>query len=563
MNTCLPLHLGGRSPERIAVFRSALGLAAVAVMLSVFGCNGSSGVADSHDQHRVGRARTRITDELLHHAIDALYRQEEFDSGEMLQRTMDRLDQWVREQKPIPGWTPDPMIATLPDPLRELPVVANLGKLEFHRSDGTLFQEAVWLRDVSNWARGEDVEDVARAKSLFDWTVRNIQLEWDQAAGPAGSRIVQVPWETLLQGRGTALERAWVFILLARQQGLDAALLALPGPDSSAKDSIKPWLIGVLSEGEVYLLDPDLGVPIPGPDGIRLDDDGRLEVQPATLNQVVADESLLRKLDLDEGHPYSVNAKQLSGGVVALLEASPAYLEQRMAMVESRLTGEEKMVLTVDPSGQAQRFQRSPHVADARLWTMPYEVVQQRMRLGPQVARWQLVSLMPFRVGQSPALWKGRILHLKGNFSGEPNATVYYQLARPSDRELASADIPNELAMMYQQAKQNASYWLGLIAYDQENYRSATDYLSNRTLEAVENNPWTRGAHYNLGRIYEADRQYDKALTEYRTKSPSPDRHGNLLRARWLEGLVAPSQTEGSDQERKKGNTPAESSAAN
>jgi tetratricopeptide (TPR) repeat protein len=109
---------------------------------------------------------------------------------------------------------------------------------------------------------------------------------------------------------------------------------------------------------------------------------------------------------------------------------------------------------------------------------------------------------------------------------------------------VAAAEIDQQLKQIYLQGKQNASYWLGLIAYEQRNYRSAIDYLANRTLESSEHGPWTRGAHYNLGRVYEADRQYDKALAEYRTKTPSPDHHGNLLRARWLESQVGPRQAE-------------------
>ena len=66
------------------------------------------------------------------------------------------------------------------------------------------------------------IDDLERAKNLFDWTVRNIQLEPDDP-----NRIPQFPWETLLFGRGTATERAWVFILLLRQLDIDAAVLAV------------------------------------------------------------------------------------------------------------------------------------------------------------------------------------------------------------------------------------------------------------------------------------------------------------------------------------------------
>ena len=66
-------------------------------------------------------------------------------------------------------------------------------------------QEAIWLRDISRWAHGDGFDDVSRATALFDWTVRNIQLEADEDSMP------RRPWQTLLFGRGTAEQRAWVF----------------------------------------------------------------------------------------------------------------------------------------------------------------------------------------------------------------------------------------------------------------------------------------------------------------------------------------------------------------
>ena len=43
------------------------------------------------------------------------------------------------------------------------------------------------------------------------------------------------------------------------------------------------------------------------------------------------------------------------------------------------------------------------------------------------------------------------------------------------------------------------------------------------------------GARYNLGRVYEAEGQIDKAVESYRLNSGAPDGHGNLLRALWLQ----------------------------
>ncbi len=141
---------------------------------------------------------------------------------EMLRQIVDRLNQWIRPEKPPADWQADPMLSELPKPLADLPQVKNLGLMEFSRFDGYALQEAAWLRDVSRWARGEKLDDLERAESLFDWVVRNIQVEADSP-----NRIPLFPWETLFFGRGTARERAWVYILLLRQMDIDAALLAI------------------------------------------------------------------------------------------------------------------------------------------------------------------------------------------------------------------------------------------------------------------------------------------------------------------------------------------------
>ena len=51
----------------------------------------------------------------------------------------------------------------------------------FAEREGRLLEEAVWLRDISQWARGEQLSsDADVATALFDWTVRNVQLDAGQ-----------------------------------------------------------------------------------------------------------------------------------------------------------------------------------------------------------------------------------------------------------------------------------------------------------------------------------------------------------------------------------------------
>ena len=556
--------------------RSTLGrlLTGLALLLPVAGCGGctDSSVPVGQGETSDAQMASQYKEELFAYAIDNLNRLEDINSPTMLQQIVDRLNQWAQTQKAPADWTLDPLLAALPQDIQELPAIKSLDKLEFASFDGLTLQEAIWLRDLSNWARGKQLDDLSRARRLFDWTVRNIQLDPGlYEPGMAGNdRVGQMPWETLLFGEGTAMDRAWVFLLLARQQGLDAALLGLGDPTDPAANPPHPWVVAVLVEGKLYLFDPVAGLPIPAAEGVRLDAQGQLDIQPATLAEVVADPTLLRRMDVDVEDKYPVVAEDL-GRVVALIEASPMYLSRRARLVESHLAGKQKVVLTAAPTAQAERWKAQPHVTGASLWTVPFATIFQQTHLSAVQVRQRIAMLAPFQVGAQPALWKGRVLHLKGNFDGERSATYYYQAARPSNEQLlangkAQADRYFEMGRQvnknmseeqirslatqnaqaetafFIRAKEDASFWLGLIAFESGNYRSAIDYFATRTLQAWQDGPWTHAAKYNLARTYEASGQPDIAIQWYKIDSNSPTLFGNLLRARWLKELQPASE---------------------
>lgn len=499
--------------------------------------------------------------ELLSYAIDNLNRLEEFDSAEVLQeiirrlnpspqdaaalherdpllaawpepemlrQIIDRLNQWVRTQQPPTDWKLDPMAAALAKPWSDLPQIKELGSMEFSRFDGYSLQEAVWLRDVSRWARGEALDDLERSRSLFDWTIRNIQLDADRPG-----RVAQFPWETLLYGHGTATERAWVFMLLARQLGIDAAMLGFDEKAADGKPSVRPWCVGVLIEGNVYLFDPLLGLPIPGPDGVSQGETGRLILRPATLAQVLADEKLLRRLDANETHKYPVKASDLKH-VVVMLEASPMYLAKRMKFLESRLVGPQKMILSIAPSQLAAQW-NSAHLTDVRLWLWPYETIVRRSHLDRKEQQMMLASMLSFYAMPSAPLRRGRALYLKGKLVGDDSAIAFYQQARPSNQELSASSAHPMEKLVYRRGKQDASYWSGLIAFQRGNFPTAIDYFANRTLLATPNGPWSEGARYNLGRSFEAIGDAERAILQYESDADSPGYLGELLRAKWLK----------------------------
>ena len=290
----------------------------------------------------------------------------------------------------------------------------------------------------------------------------------------------------------------------------------------------------MLVEGQAYLFDPLLGLPIPAPDGVKFDEAGQLVIQPATLAQAADDEKVLRQLDADKTHVYGVKARELKR-VVVMLEASPSYLARRMKLLESQLAGEQKMVLTASPAAEASRWKTLAHVAEVRLWPEPFETLKRRSHLDRQSVQAQLALLLPFYGIPSAPLRHGRILHLKGKFVGDDGAIHFYQLARPSNAELSASSAHPLEKFVYLRGKQNASYWSGLIAYQRANYPAAADYFARRTLEPMPDGPWTEGARYNLARTFEAAGDTERAILLYASSVDSRGYLGALLRANWLK----------------------------
>lgn len=525
---------------------------------------------------------------LFDSVADNLNRVEEFDTGQVLRQICDRLNQWYLQDKPQIDWQPDPMVANLPEEYRNLLAVKLLDSTQYRLPDDAWFLlEAVWLRDISNQARGDQFEDLAVALRLFDWTVRNIQLDPD----PRGDDelVRHRPFEALLYGRATAEERAWVFTLLARQQGLDVVQLALA--DKQGKPP-RWWLSALVSNDQLYLFDDRLGLPIPGPEGQGV----------ATLAQVVADAGLLRRLDLDEKRPYPVQAADLSR-VVAYIEGSPTDLSRRMALVEARLSGKQKMMLTSPSHKLAEHVKKLPHVSETRLWPLPFEVAHWQANLtstGIRLANRDMYlfqtlptvvtgsSRQPLRDQRGrvafqpqPTLLTGRALHFKGQYDGLQGAKAFYLSARPTDdiinefklpanveREMRLEDLPRLEAsqiVAMRRAKQNATYWLGLIHFEQKHTNEAIDFLGKRTLEANPNGLWAAGARFNLARLYEDNGQPEKAAELYAGDTKSPQSHGNQLRARWLKESLAAKPSEGQPAESaqpKENSAPTETKSA-
>jgi tetratricopeptide (TPR) repeat protein len=474
-----------------------------------------------------------------------------------LQQIVERANQWVRSQPPADKkWQAEPMIADVPNDLRSAKGVAeaiapeNLRQGNFADWEGRLLAQAVWCRDIAQWARGSATSDADVAAALFDWTVRNVQLD-----RPGQEVTIHHPWQALMYGHGSAAHRAWVFVELCRQQRIDAVVLRPAGVDPATA----PLFVGVLAGDQVHLFDPQLGLPLPGKEGAV-----------GTLAELMADDAAIRQLDLEGQYTYPATAEQLKQ-LEAFIVASPLQLARRSELLENALEGEDFVKLTASPKALAQRLAKHPEFKSLKLWSQPFQAIADEWSL-PQIEAdpEKRIPAQPYRqmavaefapFAETPLLWKARLLHFQGNKDvraaerGDPLAEdrpghqqavkMYLDPSiRPSNATLAKQETDKRLVGAA--GKADASYWLGLLSYDRGNYEVALTWFGDRTLEVDENGRWADGARYNLARTHEALGHFEEAvkLLESDPKD-APQRAGNLLRARRLAEKAAAAKTAG------------------
>ena len=376
---------------------------------------------------------------------------------------LDWLNQWLRGQSI--EWKPDPMAAAAAKQFPAVPELGDLDSMEFTSFDGYALQEASWLRDLSHWARGDVLNELERAKTLFDWTVRNIQLEPDQEGW-----IPQFPWEVLLFGRGTAVERAWVYVLLLRQLDIDAAVLAVEteaghpgvplakpvpaprrgtaGPEAIASPACGRGAWACSSRAKSTCSIPCWVCRSPARTASRAAATGNWRSSRPRLPRSLADDGLLRQMDVGESHPYPFKASDLKR-LVVLLEASPQSLTRRMKTLESRLTGDRHMVLTTAPrrgpgDGRPCQWRRATHrdaIMAASLRhppaapTLPWRDVQARLLatvpffMPPLIATDRAKTPAPLYCGAC-SICAAKLVPSK---LGNESAMYYYNMARPSE----------------------------------------------------------------------------------------------------------------------------------
>lgn len=549
--------------------------------------------ADAPGASSSGSAAVAPQQDYFRAAWDHLARLDDFDPKQGMVQTAYYLNRWVERTEAAAAWQPTPRIEQLPADLRGIAPLRELDKRQFTVDDVRYLREASWARSISKWvaARPDDPEfatwlkqleadrgeahayELSLAERLFDWTVRNIQLDAlppfpGEAAGPEASAANAAPgaapwqqatpgpgytahpWQTLLYGRGDAWQRARVFILLCRQQQIDAVMLAFDDPKSKPRP--QPWLPAVSIDDQLYLFDTQLGLAIRGPGEIGI----------ATLAQVLQNPGLLRTLDVVGDVSYAAADADLTQ-LVALLDASPEALSYRIQAFQQESATGEPLFVSVPVDELAQRLQRHAGITAIQLWHTPFQTWvyrdarQRRSREDPEIKRQLMFDEMIF--DSMHPLVQGRVQYFRGNFektTEREGAKGYFVEARIPDVQIKQIETSpeiqaglgivrgreNDLEWQFRLqmtkvlvigVKHTATYWLGITHYDTGRFETAIDWLQQRTLETPDENQWKPGARYNLSRTYEAMGDLETARKTL-LRDDSPQRHGNLLRARYL-----------------------------
>ena len=548
-------------------------------------------------------------------AMEFLNTLDQYHPAEVRAQITTNMQDWSRKEQASVDWFADPMFSRLPPDVKEMFGDDRLSASAFEPFDTIELQQAIWLRDVARMVSKYDVfephivgaleqqvkdgtiasghqDDLKLAYRLFDWTIRNIQLDPEfediDLVGNKRERerrtrdtlsFRYLPWQNLLYGHGDWLERHRVFALLARQVGINVVLLEA---DRGEAEPRQPWASAVLIDKELYLFDTKLGLPLPG--------QGRAVF--SKLTDYVAHPELVDALSSDEER-YRVVQSDLKK-LVAAIDATPAALSQRFKQIETKLSGDRKMVLAVAPQTLSRNLRACKYVNDVEISLLPYRAYQFSQQLGRAIQALrdgsnekldelgidigQLTALtnkqsregMPFE-DRGPIM-RGRLLHLRGFNRGEfdnPGAKKLYMNSRMSKKDLQRFNIPMEkmpkdspmirnlpkdpveARMVFQKnieqarqmailAKDLATYWLGAISFDSNEFKVATDFFKINVEN--EESKWQQSAAYNLARAYEVMgvRNSDQALIEkaielYKGDQDSPQRVGNLIRAARLE----------------------------
>ena len=497
------------------------------------------------DRTQVTVAEIRPRETNSDHLQQALQVIDELDVSDFNQATTTSIfnfNLWSKLHDDDPQWVTPSLINTVPTALANTGLVQAIGGKLFIPLDINYLHETSWLHAIAQWVVADDLphrmlwesykpaladevasEELTKVLKLFDWTVRNIQLAplLDYPTIPAntegpvktvsqlglpGPGYSRTNRDVLSLGVGDWWQRARIFVLLARQQGIDVVLLGLPAEFGKTN---QPWLTAAIIGKELYLFDFKKGLPVFNA--------ARTEI--VTLNQLKADVDFGRTL-FPVAHQQQ--PQETFDGLVGLIEADVVAVSHRMAILEKYLTGERQMVLTVAPSIISLRLRTEHQINRSKIWLPIYEGYLFEAALHAKLVA-QDASALEFvnstrdhsLFHEVPQLLEGRFKLLRGIFDDDEanlgvkgeNGAKTLMMASRIPTKLIEGLVENEgvqqsLGLLkpsgtpnllwrqilvnkqhtFVRAKDYASFCIAMIHMEQGHYQDAIEWFERRTI---------------------------------------------------------------------------------
>ena len=466
------------------------------------------------------------------------------------------------------GLTPPPVpLDRVPEPFRP-----RLQQTTYDLADGTHIRAAYLARAIAFHIADQSDDELDRTVRVFEWVCRNVALAPEDEPLPPLTF-----YELLIVGRGRPADRAWVFGDVLKQLRIDSVVLQSKSEGSTPA----PIVVGVPLDGEVYLFDPQLGLPIP-----RGDESASPRIaRPATLREIREHPDWLKALAPRSDQPYEPTAEQLASATVQAI-ASPSGWTPRMWNLEQLLPSASLCVLYDAPEALGDAPGLFARIAAAEpawsaeaigLWTYPLERDFEFSTLDPQkdpnAIRLAQGALLPFSVpleerkdaddrlakeleahqdwlkdkkGDAPKAKAGNIgpsmyhlrtrtQQLQGQLS---DAIAQYVIIR--QLSVTAPPDPN-WGQVYQHAAQDAFYWSGVAKYEQGQYDEAIVVLADY-IKRYRRGRWPGPAGLLLAECHRELGRMPEAIQAVKTAPPDDAYRATtaVLAKRWTEAAKEP-----------------------
>lgn len=223
--------------------------------------------------------------------------------------------------------------------------------------DPVYLADCLYLRDAARSLDPTGLPPADLARVGFAWACRQVYLHpWVvEGFGPCPA---VPPTYVLRRGHGAGLERAYVFLALLQQMGIDGCLIGPPdaatrpagfapnGPDG--KPAAGPpkgpfWAVGARVGADILLFEPWRGEPFPGPDGKGVGALAQVKANPGQVKAWLGDKT------------WGLTADDLKSGAV-FLAVPVSGLSPRMALLDEKLKADTGTKLAVNPAALRDRF---------------------------------------------------------------------------------------------------------------------------------------------------------------------------------------------------------------